>query len=90
LPDYDNVIWSWNKNKPFKNEYRVKECVKPVEHRNSSNSTSDSGDEDKYDIYSHEHRFEIELIKNTLNEPRLANIWNMFGLGWVYGKRYWL
>ena len=28
--------------------------------------------------------FELELIRHTVNEPRLNNVWNIFGFGWFY------
>jgi len=24
------------------------------------------------------------MIRHTVNEPRLNNVWNIFGLGWFY------
>ena len=28
------------------------------------------------------------MVKETLNGPKLAKIWNVFGLGWMYGATY--
>ena len=70
VPNNDYNIWPWGDKKPFKTENEYKFF-----------SFWDC-DEISYDNF-HEPTF-INMIRHTINRPRMQNILNFFGLGFFY------